>query len=175
MKKLSTIILAVAIVGVLTTAAFAAEQPGGDLTAKTKLTTEQKAQRQAFKAQIKPLRDTLKSNHGQNQSLREQNKALRSEIKNKLASLKSNETVLSADAKATIKSIRQELAAIRDSKATTKGEIKNILSANKTNIKNMDYAAVEAAFKQAYDVQKIRFDRLTQINNKLNELLAAIK
>jgi regulator of replication initiation timing len=174
MKKLSSLILTVALVGVLTTTAFAAGQPVGDTSAKTKLTTEQKAQIQAFKAQIQPLKDTLKSNRDQNQALREQNKALHSEIKDKLASLKASETKLSADAKATIKSIRQELAAIRDSGATN-GEIKDILSANKTNIKNMDYSAVEAAFKQAYDVQKIRFDKLTQINNKLNELLAAIK
>lgn len=175
MKKLSTLILTAVFVGVLSTSAFAAEQPVSNSTEKTSLTAEQKGQKIEFRSQVQTLRETLKSNHSKNQSLREQNKTLRSDIKDKLASLKSSETKLSADAKSSIKSIRQDLAVLRNDKAAPKGEIKSILSADKTNIKNMDYAAVEGAFNQAYAVQNIRFNKLTQINAKLNELLSAIK
>lgn len=175
MKKLFSIIFTVFTLCILSTATFAAQQPTTDTSAKTNLTVEQKAQKDAFKAQVQTLRDTLKENHQQNQTLREQNKTLVGQVKEKLSTLKSSETKLSSQTKTEIKAIKQQIATLRQEKAATKGEIKAILTANKTNINNMDFEAAQAAFKQAYDIQKLRFDKLTQINTKLNELLAAIK
>lgn len=172
MKKLLTIITTITLLGILPTMALAAEKPLLNTTTETKMTVESKAEREAFKAQVQPLRATLKANREQNQVLREKNRALLEEIKAKLADLKASETKLSEETKTAIKSIRQELKALRVALASTKGAVKNILTANKVNLKNMDYSATEAAFNEAYNIQKLRFEKLTQINNKLTELLA---
>lgn len=173
MKKFLVGITTAALIAVMTVSTFAAGEP---VKTSDSISSTQSihSQRKEFKESLKPLKATLKANQEKNQKLRDSNKALLDEIKEKLAALKQSETKLTVDQKSTIKSLRQEIAALRNELQDTKGEIKSIFEANKTNVKDMDLKAVQAAYDKIYEIQKYRNERLTKINKNLASILSTV-
>jgi len=175
MKKLFTLIFAVALVSLMSTAIFAAEQPATDSsTQATQANVGKKAQRSEFKTQVTPLRDERKANRVENQALREQNKSLVTQLQDKLATLKASTSKLTDDQKTSLKTLKSEVKSLRTEIRATEGQVKVILDTNKENIKNMDIATVQAAFNKVYDIQNLRHQKLQQINDTLNKMLATL-
>lgn len=175
MKKLFTLIFAVALVSLMSTAIFAEQQPATDSSNQTaQVNTQKKAQRSEFKTQVTPLREERKANREENLALREQNKALVAQIQDKIATLMASEAKLTDDQKASLKALKSEVKSLRAEIKATSGQIKAILDVNKENIKNMDIAAVQAAFNQVYDIQNFRHQKLQEINDTLDQMLAAL-
>ena len=180
MKKLFTPILTAALIAIMTTAAFAANDaaaPGQSTTTNAgvfQANAEQKSKRSEFWSQITPLKAEKKANREENLALRQQNKALLEQIKNKLSELKSDETKLTAEQKEQLKTLRADIKVVRTELKATEGQIKAVLEANRDSMKNMDLEAVQAAFDQIYGIQSSRHDKLVQINSKLAEMLTLV-
>lgn len=175
MKKIFSLIFTVALVSIMSTAIFAAEQPATDSSTQApQATAEKKAQRSEFKTQVTPLREERKANREENLALREQNKALVSQIQEKLAILKTSETKLNDEQKSSLKALKAEVKTLRAEIKATQGQIKAILDANRENFKKMDFAAVQAAFNQVYEIQNFRHGKLDQINDTLGTILSSL-
>ncbi|HEY5585128.1 MAG TPA: hypothetical protein VIK78_11625 [Ruminiclostridium sp.] len=175
MKKLITLILTVSLVSVMSTAIFATQQSATDSsTQTTQVNAEKKVQRSEFKAQVTPLRTERKSNREENLALREQNKLLVTQLQGKIATIKLSESKLTAEQKTSLKALRLEVKSIRAEIKATAGQVKAILEANKVNLKNMDLAAVQAAFNQVFGIQDLRHQKLQAINDTLNEMIATL-
>ncbi len=175
MKKHFILIFTVAMVSLMSTAIFAAEQPVTDnFTQVTQAKAEEKAQRSEFKTQVTPLRIERKANREENLALREQNKSLIAQLQDKLATLKASESKLTDDQKTSLKALKSEVKAFRAEIKATEGQVKAILDANKENTKNMDIATVQAAFNKVFDIQNLRHQKLQQINDTLNKMLATL-
>lgn len=180
MKKLFSPILTAALITVMTTAAFAANDTAapalssGAKTGVLQANVEQKSKRSEFRSQIAPLKAEKKANREENSALRQQNKALLEQIKNKLSKLKSGETNLPDEKKEQLITLRADVKAIGAELKATEGQIKTVLEANRDSVKNMDLEAVQAAFDQLYGIQSNRHEKLVHINTKLAEMLALV-
>lgn len=178
MKKLISGITMAAMITLMSTAVLAAESPTEGPTSGTtremKFNSEKKALRSEFKLKVAPLKDEARANREGNAALREQNRALSLQIKDKLTALKESESKLTEEQKSNLKSLRETVKLYRTDIGDTKGQIKLILEANKENLKNMDFTAVEAAFNEVYEIQILRHDKLQLINSALDEILLTL-
>ncbi len=112
-------------------------------------------------------------NREQNMALTEENTRQRLAIANALSAIKQSgslpeETVVQLkDYNAQLKEI---IAAIKD----TKGDIRAVADANRENIKNKDYAAMDSAFAEIYTIQTWRNEQLAQMNTILQQMNALL-
>ncbi|MEM1484120.1 hypothetical protein V6615_04465 [Oscillospiraceae bacterium PP1C4] len=157
MKKIISVLCAIAILCSMSVTAFAA--------------VPDKEARAAFKESVAIEKQKLIENRAQLKALAEEKKALSTAYKAILKADKNAETpTISAETHQQIKDLLEELKAARASGEDTKGKIKEILTANKENIKNMDYEAAVTAFKNVAAVQNERLEKKTSIIKILKQI-----
>ena len=135
---------------------------------------QKKADASAFKDAVKEKRDAVKANRADNLALRQENKELRRSLAVNLKELKDSGTTLDAEVAAKLEEYNAEMKSAISELKDTKGDIKEIVTENKGNIKARDYEAMEAAFTEIYNIQAARNAELVQINEILNEMTAML-
>lgn len=182
LKKVLSILCIAAILWALSITAFAVDNTtntGSQIaTANTVDSLKNRAakldkrlQYLQLKQSLEQKRDTVRESRDANKALLIQNTQLRKDIVDLLTALKQNGGTLSADIKEQIKTYNQQIKDITSALKETKGSIKDILAANKENVKNLDYDAIDAAFSQIASIQSSRNAQLA----KINQILMSIK
>lgn len=185
MKKLITLLFATVLSFTFGTTAFAAEEnPTSETTEITNAEVKQedrtadkaqkKAEIEAFRAELKEQRVVIQANREANQALRAENKTLRQSIKDNLKAIKDSGTTLDKEISDQLTAYRTELKSIKETLELTKGDIKEIRAANKGIAKELDYAAMDAAFAEITSIQATRNVELIRINQILKEMLALL-
>lgn len=181
MKKTLTILTIVALTFAMNINAFAT-QTGTSTTPKWE--TRIKARIAAletkkqvitdFRSAVLAKREIIKQNREDNKAIWEENKTLRTELKKKLEALKTAGTVLNPTTVQTLKDDQAKVTALVAEIKATSGQIKAILAANRENLKKLDYAALDATFKQIAAVQLLRNSKLVEINGLLESMLGLL-
>jgi hypothetical protein len=127
-------------------------------------------------AELQALRADIKANHEVLFDLRQEIKASRLEIKTVLESLRDNKENLTEDQIAELKLILADLKLIRtDRKAIHDGRIKEQAQILKGARANRDFAAAITAMTNIIAEQDSRKIELADINDRLQDILAALK
>lgn len=88
--------------------------------------------------------------------------------------LESNGQTLPADTLAAIADYKAQITVLKDELKSTLGEIKELMEANRENIKNKDFAAMQAVFEQVKTLQEWRGEQILAINALLGKMLALL-
>ena len=128
---------------------------------------EKKAAYAEFIVQINPLIGQIRANNTELSSLFRQNQKLRGEIRAQLEYLKTlPDPAIPPQVTTDLATLKTLYQTLKD----TKGDIADILKANRDNIRNMDYGAVTLAFEGIISIQETRIETMTQINELLTEI-----
>lgn len=186
MKKLIMLVCVTALILAMGTTAFAAE--GDTTTTATKtanmqqkladrkiIKDQKKLDIQAFRAVQMEKRNIVKANRDSNVAIRTENKTLRVTIASSLKAMKESGATLDPAISEQLKAYKAVLKTATATLKSTKGAIKVIMTANKANVKTLNYTAMEAAFTQVADIQVARKVQLTQINDTLKAMVTLLK
>ena len=135
---------------------------------------QRKAEISALRAEVKLKREAVKENREKNKAIAEENKNLRETLTAKLKALKDSGTTLDAETAAKLEECNEELKTLTAALKETKGDIKEIISENKGNVKALDYEAIEAEYTEISNIQVFRYETLVQINETLKEMIALL-
>lgn len=185
-KKILSLLCAAVVLFTLTITAFAANntannasqsnsQNASDRQQKRSEQLDKKLQYLQFKQSLDQKTAAIKDNRTQNRSLLIQNTQLRKDILASLTAIKENGSTVSQDVQNQLKAYNQQIKDITSALKDSKGSIKDILTANKENIKNMDYEAVDSAFDQVSSIQNNRNEQLQKINDILQRMKSLLQ
>lgn len=185
MKKVISILCMLFILCTSSAAAFAAEyNPANDtkqFSAKSAEELQKRSEQLAkrldffqFRKSLDGKRDSIRQNRTENRELAAENTQLRKDIVDTLLAIKENGGTLPAEIEAQLKAYNQEIKDIKEALKETKGDIREILTVNKQNIKDMNYEAVNAAFGQVEAIQQNRAVQLARINEILKSMKALL-
>jgi chromosome segregation ATPase len=127
-----------------------------------------------FRTAVLAKREIVQQNRDDNKAIWEENKTLRTQLKTKLEAIKAAGTVLDPTIIQTLKDDNAKIKTLREEIKSTSGQIKAILVANKENRRKLDYAALDASFKQIADIQLLRNAKLVEINGLLETMLGLL-
>jgi chromosome segregation ATPase len=139
--------------------AFAAPVP----PAGTQAEGTNKAQLQAFKAEVAPAIAQAKGNTATIKDLRLTLKAKTAIAKTHIAELRANGGKLTADQLAQLKSLTASIKAARGSLAQTRTAMEAARQHLKTARQNKDYASIKAAYGEILAIQQQRIGLLHQL------------
>lgn len=123
-----------------------------------------------FRQSLEGKQAEIRQNRIENRELVIENTQLRKDIVDSLAAIKENGRTISPEVQDQIKAYNQQIKDIKTALKETKGDIKEILTANKQNIKDMNYEAVDAAYNQVVSIQNNRAVQLQKINQILDSI-----
>lgn len=186
MKKILSLICIITVLCTLTITAFAADNTTNSTTQNSPQSALDRLQKRSdqldkrlqylqFKQSIEQKTAAIRDNKTQNRALLIQNTQLRKDILTSLTTIKSNGSALPQNIQDQLKSYNQQIKDITSELKNTRGSIKDILTANKENIKNMDYAAVNSAFDQVASIQSSRNQYLQKINDILQSMKSLLQ
>ncbi|MGB7593986.1 MAG: hypothetical protein WBL80_00295 [Erysipelotrichaceae bacterium] len=181
MKKILTIVTIIALTFAMNISAFATMTgtstiPKWEARINARI-AELEAKKKAisdFRAAVLAKREIVQQNRADNKEIWEENKTLRAELKSTLEAIKAAGTVLDPAIIQTLKDDNAKIKTLREEIKATSGQIKAIMVANKENRRKLDYAALDAAFKQIADIQLLRNSKLVQINGLLESMLGLL-
>lgn len=129
----------------------------------------------AFKQNLKENFQTVITNKETNLTALEQCNQLRITIAQTLESRKASGQKLSDDTKTQLKAYTAQIKDIINEINATKGQNKNLVEHNKTNIKNKDEAAINDTFEQIRTIQTARNDQIVKIIDILKQMNDLLK
>jgi chromosome segregation ATPase len=123
-----------------------------------------------FGKKVAELRLSILENRKDNLALTKDINTLRSSLVQALTALKDGGTKLPEETLTQLKALRDQVKSIAEQIKATKGDIKEIAQANRTNIHAKDYEAVSAAFAQIEEIQNTRNGLLLQMKDVLTQM-----
>lgn len=130
------------------------------------------AARNSIRADVLKLREKIRKSRLLNERLRLENRSLRNELRLKLAEAGKPlppETLESLQAR------RRAIQALADALAETRGDIRAIRDTFPTMQEQRDWSGLGDACDRIIAIQAFRFDKLTQINALLKEMVKLVK
>lgn len=103
--------------------------------------------------------------------LHAENAKLQGDLRNSLESLEENGIVLSDEVQQSLEDSMAKIREITGLLKDSKGQIQDILQANRGFIKDRDYVSMETAFDEINAIQQYRNECLTQINTLLQDMI----
>jgi septal ring factor EnvC (AmiA/AmiB activator) len=173
-KKRIAFTIAVALVFTLFAGSIAMASPAGpppDVLAKK---AAREATRQAFLAEIKPLRDEIAANREELKVLRKQLETLRLQIEAQLEALRANPTGLSAEQIAQIQAISEQIKTVRQTFNASNTEMKQEKNSLGGAKKLGMYEALKKAYNNIIRVQHLRIEVLKSLIALSTQLLTVL-
>jgi hypothetical protein len=176
MKKQVSVLITVLLIALMAIPVAALGSPTGQANqpnasirqAEKSLNAEMRAER----AVVEQLRNKIRQNRLKNESLRLQNRNLRLNLRQILLNVKKE---LPAASILQLKAYHLELKTLTEQLADTKGDIREILATVRSKIEQKDWQAVKLAYQNIIAIQEARAAKLTQINEKLKQMIALVK
>jgi chromosome segregation ATPase len=192
MKKIISILLAIMIMGSISISALAAsEGDSGKLDNRIETLedrqlriaeiAEKNAERQAnfstkkeeyqaFRASLTENRQTVLDNADANLEIAAEINQLRLDLLKTMDAIQESGTQLPEDISVQIADYNDQLRDLVKLLKDTQGQIKDVKEEYRGYVKDMDYVAMDTAFKEIASVQEYRYDLMNQIKGLLQEM-----
>lgn len=159
-------ILGVAVVMALLVAVLvpATSVAAATVTSSSIRAADKRAEYQKFRQDLETHRQVILQNREQNSNLVRTNKDLRLVLKGQLEAAKANLAPATIDQ---LKILMGELQA-------TQGDIREITLGNQQMIRDLDYEALDASFAQIIAIQQMRFEKLSVINQLIQQMIGHV-
>ena len=128
-----------------------------------------------MRADLFAKRGELVGNRAQNLDVTSENNKLRIEIQKQLQAIKAAGVTVPEDTLTQVAALNKQIKDVMEAIKATQGQIKTLMDANKTAIKNKDYDAISANFQKIEAIQQWRHDQLAEINGYLSQILDLLK
>ena len=130
---------------------------------------------QAFREQLQSLRKEMIENRQRSVLYAAETNRLRLKLLQQINALYRSGANLPKEVVAALEEYTGRITATMAELKTTKGDIQDILKKNRNLMRNRDYAAMDAAFAEISEIQKLRYEQLTKINTILQQMNALIE
>ncbi|MPM18346.1 hypothetical protein SDC9_64755 [bioreactor metagenome] len=168
MKKITTFIIAAALLAALTIPAFAAAAPGGQTSADSGFagSTLTKEERQQLAAQLRVVRQ----NHLEIKETSATNAQLRISLRTRIKELKESGESLPDETAAQLKKLQAQLQALRTEAGETLGDVRALSLAFRSCRLNDDFDGMTENLDTIVSTQASRIDVMGQMNTVLDEM-----
>lgn len=162
-------ILGVAVIMALLVAVLvpAPSVAAATVTSRSIRAIDKRAEYQQIRQMLEAHRQVIIQNREQNAALIRTNKDLRLVLKGQLVAAKASLAPATIDQ---LKTIRDQLKILMAELQATKGDIREITLGNQQMIRDLDYEALDASFAQIIAIQQTRFEKLSAINQLIQQM-----
>jgi len=123
-----------------------------------------------FRQTLHQKGDTIRQNTKTNLELAAENTQLRKDVVDFLLDIIEDGITVPQDIRNQLKEYNQQIKEIDANLRESNGDIRDIIIANRQNIKDMNYEEVEKAYNEIIAIQQNLAEELTKINNILKDM-----